>query len=137
MLVLNVDFTRNSIVRLVDQRDRLLRELPAVDGVGRLRGGTDGNFLLYEMLDAHGKPDNATALAVYEALAETRGVVVRFRGKEHGCLGCLRITVGTKDEVTRLLEALAKQLAEARGKGSAVDEAAEEKKEQLANGVVA
>lgn len=132
-----LDVMRRNRQRLVDQRDRLLRELPAVDGVGRLRGGTDGNFLLYEMLDAHGKPDNATALAVYEALAETRGVVVRFRGKEHGCLGCLRITVGTKDEVTRLLEALAKQLAEARGKGSAVDEAAEEKREQLANGVVA
>ncbi|KAM4056729.1 aminotransferase class I and II domain-containing protein [Hirsutella rhossiliensis] len=128
---------RRNRQRLVDQRDRLLRELPAIDGVGRLRGGTDGNFLLYEMLDAQGRPDNATALAVYEALAETKGVVVRFRGKEHGCLGCLRITVGTEDEVTRLLGALAKQLAEVRGKGGSVDAAEEEKKEQAANGIVA
>jgi len=64
--------------------------------------------------------------------------VVRFRGKEHGCTGCLRITVGTEDEVTRLLESLRKQLAEVRGDGLAVDGTAdEEKKEQEANSVVA
>ncbi|PTB70846.1 histidinol-phosphate aminotransferase [Trichoderma citrinoviride] len=101
--------------KLLAQRDRLLRELPAVDGVGRLRGGTESNFLLYEMLDKDGKPDNGVALAVYERLAETKGVVVRFRGKEHGCEGCLRITVGTEEEVTRFLEALKKTLAEVRG----------------------
>ncbi|KAL7801310.1 histidinol-phosphate aminotransferase [Trichoderma aethiopicum] len=101
--------------KLLAQRDRLIRELPTVDGVGRLRGDTESNFLLYEMLDKEGKPDNGVALAVYERLAETKGVVVRFRGKEHGCEGCLRITVGTEDEVTRFLEALKKTLAEVRG----------------------
>ena len=105
-----------------------------VEGVGRLRGGTASNFLLYEMLDAQGKPDNITALAVYERLAETKGVVVRFRGKEHGCLGCLRVTVGTEDEVTRFLEALARTLAEVRGTAPAADE---EKREVAASGVVA
>ncbi|UNI21854.1 Histidinol-phosphate transaminase [Purpureocillium takamizusanense] len=124
--------------RIVAQRDRLLREMPLIPGVGRLRGGTESNFLLYEMLDAAGRPDNVVALAVYERLAETKGVVVRFRGKEHGCTGCLRITVGTEDEVTRLLESLRRQLAEVRGEGTAVDATAdEEKKEQKANAVVA
>jgi histidinol-phosphate aminotransferase len=75
-----------------------------------------------------------TALAVYEKLAETKGVVVRFRGKEHGCLGCLRITVGTEDEVTRFLAALKKTLAEVRGAGPVADE---EEKEVAASGVVA
>ncbi|KAH8884745.1 histidinol-phosphate aminotransferase [Thozetella sp. PMI_491] len=97
------------------QRQRLLAELPKIKGVGRLRGGTSSNFLLYEMLNAEGQPDNTTALAVYEKLAEAEGVVVRFRGKEHGCLGCLRITVGTEAEATRLLKALEKILAEVRG----------------------
>ncbi|KAF4976336.1 hypothetical protein FZEAL_6980 [Fusarium zealandicum] len=101
--------------RLLEQRDRLLNELPNVPGVGRLRGGKESNFLMYEMLDAAGNPDNTTALAVYEKLAETKGVVVRFRGKEHGCLGCLRITVGTEPEVTRFLESLSVTLAEVRG----------------------
>jgi histidinol-phosphate aminotransferase len=86
-----------------------------VEGVGRLRGGEDSNFLLYEMLNKEGQPDNVTALAVYERLAEAKGVVVRFRGKEHGCLGCLRVTVGTEEEVTRFLAELAQTLAEVRG----------------------
>jgi histidinol-phosphate aminotransferase len=35
---------------------------------------------------------------VYKALAEENGVVVRYRGGEMGCQGCLRITVGTEEE---------------------------------------
>jgi len=89
---------------IITQRNRLLKELPKINGVGRFRGGIASNFLLVEMLDTQGKPDNVTALKVYERLAENRGVVVRFRGKEHGCLGCLRVTVGTEDEVTRFLK---------------------------------
>ncbi|KFH47817.1 Histidinol-phosphate aminotransferase-like protein [Hapsidospora chrysogenum ATCC 11550] len=106
---------RRNRAAIVRQRDRLIAELPKVEGIGRLRGGTASNFLLYEVLDAQGRPDNATAQAVYERLAESQGVVVRFRGNEHGCLGCLRITVGTEDEVTRFLEAITKVLAEVRG----------------------
>lgn len=127
---------RANRARLVAQRDRLVAALPAIPGVGRLRGGTASNFLLYEMLDAAGRPDNATALAVYEGLAETKGVVVRFRGREHGCEGCLRVTVGTEDEVTRFLGALEKTLGEVRGTGTASPED-EEKREKEANGVVA
>ncbi|KAK3906305.1 histidinol-phosphate aminotransferase [Staphylotrichum tortipilum] len=106
---------RENRAKLVAQRERLVRGMTKVEGVGRLRGGEDSNFLLYEMLNKEGQPDNATALAVYERLAEAKGVVVRFRGKEHGCLGCLRITVGTEDEVTRFLAELEKTLAEVRG----------------------
>ncbi|KAK3390222.1 histidinol-phosphate aminotransferase [Podospora didyma] len=129
--------TRGNKARILDQRDRLLVELPRIPGVGRLRGGVCSNFLLFEMLDAQGRPDNATALAVYERLAETKGVVVRFRGKEHGCLGCLRITIGTKEEVTRFLEALELTLAEVRGAAAALPAEEEEKKETIANSVVA
>ncbi|KAK3307518.1 pyridoxal phosphate-dependent transferase [Chaetomium strumarium] len=120
--------------KLVAQRERMIREMPKIEGVGRLRGGTYSNFLLYEMLDKDGKPDNVTALAVYERLAEFKGVVVRFRGKEHGCLGCLRITVGTEDEVTRFLASLERTLAEVRGTAPAADE---DEKEAAASGVVA
>ncbi|KAF9773765.1 hypothetical protein IL306_008368 [Fusarium sp. DS 682] len=106
---------RDHRARLLEQRDRLIKELPKIPGVGRLRGGTESNFLLYEMLNSAGEPDNSVALAVYEKLAEGKGVVVRFRGKEHGCQGCLRITVGTDDEVKRFLESLKTTLAEVRG----------------------
>ncbi|KAM0448864.1 hypothetical protein ACHAPV_001778 [Trichoderma viride] len=100
--------------KIIAQRDRIIKEIASIPGVGRLRGGTESNFLLFEMLNAQGQPDNAVALAAYEKLAETKGVVVRFRGKEHGCLGCLRITVGTEEEVTRFLAALKKTLEEVR-----------------------
>ncbi|KAI9713354.1 MAG: histidinol-phosphate transaminase [Chrysothrix sp. TS-e1954] len=90
------------------QRNRMLEELPKINGVGRLRGGTDSNFLLFEMLNTRGEPDNAVAAVVYDRLAKTSRVVVRFRGKEPGCFGCLRITVGTEDETTSFLESLRK-----------------------------
>ena len=93
---------------VITQRDRLLRELSRVPGVGRFLGGTDANFLLVEILDLPremgGTPCNVTALRVYEKLAVDKGVVVRFRGREAGCEGCLRVTVGTEREVDRFLK---------------------------------
>lgn len=97
----------DKIRKIIEQRDRLVRELPGIPGIGRFLGGYDSNFLLTEILDAPGgKPDNTVAQKTYEALAETKGVVVRFRGKEHKCNGCLRITVGTEKENTVLLNRL-------------------------------
>ena len=88
--------------KILHQRDRMERHLPEIPGIGRFVGGADSNYLLVEILDrpqSHGgKPSNEVAMALYERLAETRGVVVRFRGKEWGCEGCLRITVGTAEE---------------------------------------
>ena len=117
--------TKRYRAAILAQRDRLVEELPRIPGIGRFRGGLDANFVLVEMLSCpsaaapdnvanhnndnnnnsknNNSPSNAIALAVYTILAEKKGVVVRFRGKEHGCDGCLRITVGTADEVTMLL----------------------------------
>ena len=127
--------------KIVQQRKRMLDELPKLPGVGRFLGGSDSNFLLIETLDKPrdqgGKPNNEAALVLYERLAETKGVVVRFRGKEVGCLGCLRITVGTEDEVDRLLDqmnAVFEYLYRDRQKLGQVEE---NKREHEANGVVA
>ncbi|KAH9817746.1 putative histidinol-phosphate aminotransferase, partial [Teratosphaeria destructans] len=89
--------------------------------------------------DARGHASNEVALQVYERLAETRGVVVRFRGKELGCVGCLRVTVGTEREVSRFLAELEAVLGEVRaasvsGVSGGVEE---EERERAANGVVA
>ncbi|KIW24109.1 histidinol-phosphate transaminase [Cladophialophora immunda] len=106
----NLAVMRQYREKIIQQRDRLLRELPRIPGIGRFRGGSASNFLLVEILDRPreegGQPDNVTALNVYETMAGQRGVVVRFRGKEYGCKGCLRITVGTEQEVDRFLEEL-------------------------------
>jgi histidinol-phosphate aminotransferase len=72
----------------------------------------------------------------YERLAENRGVVVRFRGKEHGCLGCLRITVGTEEEVTRFLREVDLVIREVHAERGEVNGVNEERKEVDANAVV-
>lgn len=132
-----LEIMRKNRAMIVQQRDRLVAELPKINGVGKLCGGVSSNFLLYEMLNTQGEADNAVALAVYEKMAETKGVVVRFRGKEHGCRGCLRITVGTEDEVTRFLDSIAKVLAEVRASDDQVNSVFEARKEKDANSVVA
>ena len=133
---------RGNREKILRQRARMLAELPKVPGIGRFLGGTESNFLLVEILDKPmgkgGKPNNEVALAVYQDLAETKGVVVRFRGKEVGCLGCLRITVGTEEEVNRFLREIRSVL------GKIIDRAHEmdgrqvaELKQKQANSVVA
>ena len=103
----NLAMMRENRKKIMEQRQRMLIELPKISRIGRFLGGTDSNFLLVEILDRPrdqgGKASNESALSLYEGLAESRGVVVRFRGKEVGCEGCLRMTVGTADEVDRLL----------------------------------
>ena len=112
----SLEVMKSNRAKILEQRDRLLVELQNVPGVGRFLGGTDSNFLLVEILDKPrekgGKPDNVTALALYEKMAETKGVVVRYRGKEYGCSGCLRITVGTEEEVNKFLKEIKAVLAE-------------------------
>jgi histidinol-phosphate aminotransferase len=99
----NLAVTRANVSRVLAQRARLLDAIGGIEGVGRLRGGLDSNFLLVEFVDGRGEPSNAVAKEVYERLAGERGVVVRFRGNERWCEGCLRITVGTEAEVDRFV----------------------------------
>jgi histidinol-phosphate aminotransferase len=124
--------------KILAQRARLVQTLPTMAGIGKFKGGFDANFLLVEMLDATGTPSNEIALRVYEQLAEKRGVVVRFRGKELWCEGCLRITVGTEEEVDRFLKEIEAVLADALRAGNTNGAAAdEEAKEQSASNVIA
>ena len=81
-------------------------------GLGRAIGAQDTNFILIPVLarGAGSVPDNARAQRVYVTLAEEEGVVVRYRGGEVGCAGCLRITVGTEEENGVALRKLKKTL---------------------------
>lgn len=151
----NLEVMRDNRAKILKQRERLLQELPKISGIGRFLGGADSNFLLVEILDKPrsqgGKPDNPTALAVYETMAGSRGVVVRFRGKELGCTGCLRITVGrdpsrfnvmlksqqvgTEKEVDRFLEEITSVIDQVHG-NLLQNGRTEQKKEQKASEVV-
>jgi len=86
----------NDMIRvLVDERERLIRELPELPGVRKVHP-SDANFLLVQVDQAH---------ALYEYLL-TRGIVVRDRSKTPGCTDCLRITVGTPAENEKLKNAV-------------------------------
>lgn len=84
---------------IVAERARLERALDALPGVRRFPSAA--NFILARVPDAP---------RAFDALRE-RGILVRtFHGSHPLLAHCLRLTVGTPDENTRLLEALAQAL---------------------------
>ncbi|KAG6330618.1 hypothetical protein ID866_8471 [Astraeus odoratus] len=104
---------RQKIRTLLDSRKILAQSLAGLShlGLGSIIGGNDANFLMVPVLNKEtSMPDNGRSQAVYKALAEKNGVVVRYRGGEAGCTGCLRITIGTEEENELLLEQLQKVL---------------------------
>ncbi len=80
-----------------NQRERraLAAQLGALAGVEEVFP-SDANFLLVRF---------SSAQVVFHHLL-SRGIIVRDRAREHGCSGCLRITVGTPEENKLLVEAL-------------------------------
>ncbi|KAH9477753.1 Histidinol-phosphate aminotransferase [Psilocybe cubensis] len=76
-------------------------------GVGKSIGGNDANFVLIPILEnRQGEPSSERANKIYRSLAEENGVVVRYRGNEPGCAGCLRITIGSEEENKIILQKL-------------------------------
>jgi histidinol-phosphate aminotransferase len=80
---------------LVNQRNILADQLLAIRQVEKVYP-SDANFLLVKVPDAD---------LLYSQLVE-KGIIVRNRNLISLCLGCLRITVGTKEENAMLLKAL-------------------------------
>jgi histidinol-phosphate aminotransferase len=96
----------NAVNILNKNRDVLIAGLNEIPGIGAILGGNHANFVVAQVIDKEGKPSNERAVSVYKTMAEHRGVVVRYRGSENGCEGCLRITVGTEEEVETALKQL-------------------------------
>ena len=90
-----VDEVNDMIRELVAMREALtevLQDMPTVEKVYP----SDANFILVKIKNAH---------KVYEFLL-SRGIVVRDRSNVKLCNDCLRITVGTEQENTLLVDAL-------------------------------
>jgi histidinol-phosphate aminotransferase len=86
---------KERVDEITTNREKLvksLENLPIVKGVFP----SEANFLLVKF-------DNPKEIYTYLA---QNGVVVRDRSTQPGCQGCLRITVGTKEEVEKLLSCL-------------------------------
>jgi histidinol-phosphate aminotransferase len=80
---------------LLEQRTALSTQLKALPFVQKIYP-SDANFILVKVPDAN---------AVYQYLVN-KGIIVRNRNTVSLCLGCLRITVGTKMENEVLMDAL-------------------------------
>ncbi|XHR96556.1 histidinol-phosphate transaminase [Mucilaginibacter sp. UC70_90] len=91
----NVGQVNEWIKEILAQRDRLVLKLKDFDFVVDIYP-SDANFILVKTTNANG---------IYDYLVK-QGIIVRNRSKVELCEGCLRITVGTPDENTILLEAL-------------------------------
>lgn len=85
------------VADILGQRDALTALLQSLPIVVKIHP-TDANFLLVQFEDAKGVMDYL--------IRET--IIVRDRSRVHLCDGCLRITVGTKEENEVLIESLKK-----------------------------
>lgn len=91
----NVSQVNTWIKEILLQRDRLVLALKFFRFVVDIYP-SDANFILVKTVDAN---------RVYNYLVES-GIIVRNRSKVELCDGCLRITVGTADENSLLIETL-------------------------------
>jgi histidinol-phosphate aminotransferase len=91
----NIAQVNDWIKESVAERDRLSKALNALNIVKKVYP-SDANFILTEVTDA---------LKIYDTLVD-QGIIVRDRSKVTLCEGCLRITVGTKEENDKLLTVL-------------------------------
>ncbi|KAJ2256060.1 histidinol-phosphate transaminase, partial [Coemansia sp. RSA 451] len=104
------------------QRDEyLIPELKRLPHVGAILGGNDANFVVCRIVDSNGEASNEIAKSVYVEMAQNRGLVVRYRGTDFGCEGCLRITVGTAEENKVVIDTL-RTLLDGKLKMSILDE---------------
>ena len=77
---------------MIESREKLAKDLNSFDCVKHIYP-SDANFLLIKVND----PDK-----LYNHLCDN-GIIVRNRNRVEKCAGCLRITIGTTEENSQLL----------------------------------
>lgn len=80
----------------------------ALDAAGIARWPSRANFVLVRIGPAH---------AEFVRHMNALGVMVRDRSKDPGCDGCVRITIGTREQMRKAADALKKVVAELRSEG--------------------
>ena len=100
----SLSIVQQTILSLLSQRTHLslhLLSLPFVVSVYP----SDANFILFRVTER--------AYDMYKTLADTKGIICRYRGQELHCTECLRVTIGTErenDEFVRGLVEVAERL---------------------------
>ncbi len=96
------EYVANYAAQVRTARERLERELTRA---GLRWWPSEANFVLMRIGEKHHE---------FVAAMRQRGILVRDRSSDPGCEGCVRITVGTKEQTDRLLAALREVAAELR-----------------------
>lgn len=91
----NIDQINNWIKETVAERDRLSEEIAKLPFVIKVYP-SDANFILVKTKDP---------ISIYNYLV-TKKIIIRDRSKVELCEGCLRMTVGTKEENKNLIETI-------------------------------
>lgn len=91
----NTDKINAWIKETVEERDKLSAELAMLPFIIKVYP-SDANFILVKTNDP---------LAIYNYLV-TKKIIIRDRSKVELCEGCLRITIGTKEENRKLIDTL-------------------------------
>jgi histidinol-phosphate aminotransferase len=93
----NYEKVAETVEKIILEREKLAKKLAQFSFVKKVYP-SDANFILVKTIDAS---------SIYQFLLGD-GIVVRNRDFDELCEGCLRITVGTADENSKLLESLKK-----------------------------
>ncbi|WP_164109139.1 MULTISPECIES: histidinol-phosphate transaminase [Sphingobacterium] len=91
----NVDMVNNWIQQTVAERELLVAALSTIDQVVRITP-SDANFILVNLMEPR---------ELYNFLVN-QGIIVRDRSKVELCDGCLRMTIGTSEENSKLIRAI-------------------------------
>ncbi|MDY0197299.1 MAG: histidinol dehydrogenase [Tenuifilaceae bacterium] len=89
------EIMRQRVDEIILNREMLVNALTRVSAA-EIIYPSETNFLLVKFSNPKG---------IYNLLAQN-GIVVRDRSNQPGCKGCLRITVGTKNEVKKFIDVL-------------------------------
>jgi len=93
--LLNKNKVQHEIQKIIEQRTKLIEKLNSISFIEKIYP-TDANFVLVKVDDA---------VKRYNQLIE-KGIVIRNRTTQPLCENTLRLTVGTKSENKKLIEAL-------------------------------
>src|SRR5262249_1359963 len=96
------DFIADYAAQIRQGRERLQQELSRL---GIRFWQSHANFVLARIRDKR---------VEFVQAMHRRGILVRDRNSDPGCAGCVRITIGTKEQMDRLLGALHEALEEIR-----------------------
>jgi histidinol-phosphate aminotransferase len=94
----HADEITGTVETVVHERDRVYRELSTMRGLTAFP--SDANFILFHC-------DSRLASEMWQDLLDA-GVLVRDFSDTPGCEGCLRVSVGTKEQNERFLETISR-----------------------------